>query len=119
MKLLPTLALFIALAACNPKPDSLVGTWTVDKVHVQFDEQKSTPELVRQTGEMERQNSFSIDADSLLVFKGLEETWQGRINFRNDTLFHAGTVFGVWKEGQIVTHIGSPLGEVTITYKKE
>lgn len=119
MKSLPILTLIVSLTACTPKTDSLIGTWTVDKVHVQFDESRATPELVRQTGDMERKNSFSINSDSILVFKGLEEEWRSKTNLRNDTLFLEGTAFGVWKDGRIVTRIGSPLGEVVVTYKKE
>ena len=114
------MAFGLMLCACQPDPDSLIGTWNVDKVNVQFDEQHNTPELVKQIGEMERQNTFSISADSTLVFKGLEETMEGRLSLRNDsTLFFDGTTFGTWKDGRIVTRTGSPLGEVVVTYKKE
>ena len=116
----PLLAFGLLLAACQPDPDSLIGTWNVDKVNVQFDEQHNTPELVKQIGEMERQNTFSISKDSILVFKGLEETKEGRLSLRNDdTLLIDGTVFGTWKDGRIVTCTGSPLGEVLVTYRKE
>ena len=119
-RILPFMAFGLMLCACQPDPDSLIGTWNVDKVNVQFDEQHNTPELVKQIGEMERQNTFSISADSTLVFKGLEETMEGRLSLRNDsTLFFDGTTFGTWKDGRIVTRTGSPLGEVVVTYKKE
>lgn len=114
------MAFGLMLCACQPDLDSLIGTWNVDKVNVQFDEQHNTPELVKQIGEMERQNTFSISADSTLVFKGLEETKEGQLSLRNDgTLLFDGTTFGTWKDGRIVTRTGSPLGEVVVTYKKE
>ena len=113
------LGLTLALCACTNEPDSLVGTWSVDKVNVQFDEHRGTPELVKQVGEMEKQNVISISKDSILTFKGLEESWQGRISLKNDTLLHEGTAFGIWKNHNIVTRNGSPLGEVVVTYKKE
>lgn len=114
------LCLAAMLCACQPKGDSLVGTWTVDKVNVQFDEQSSTPELVKQIGEMERQNVLTISSDSTLNFKGLEESSQGRISLKGDgTLLLDDAVFGQWKEGRIVTRTGSPLGEVVVTYKKK
>ena len=109
----------MALSACTHEADSLVGTWTVDKVNVQFDEQHNTPELVKQIGEMEKENVFSISTDSILTFKGLEESWQGRISLKNDTLLREGTAFGIWKDDRIVTRTDSPLGEVVVTYKKE
>ena len=113
------LALAVALSACTHDDNSLIGTWTVSKVNVQFDEHRSTPELVKQVGEMEKQNVISISKDSILVFKGLEEEWQGRASLKNDTLLLEGTAFGIWKNGVIVTRTDSPLGEVIVTYKKE
>lgn len=107
------------LAACTQKPESLIGTWTADKVNVQFDENRTTPELVRQIGEMEKGNSFSINADSILSFKGSEETFEGRISLSKDrTLYCNGKRFGQWKEGLIVTRANSPLGEIVVRYKK-
>ena len=112
--------LAVALAACHRNPtDSLIGTWTVDKVNVQFDERHSTPELVKQMGEMERQNVITISKDSILTFKGLDENYQGRVSLQNErTLLFEGAVFGQWKEGQIVTSVDTPIGEVVVTYKK-
>ena len=114
------LGLAVLLSACQPEADPLIGRWTVDKVNVQFDERMSTPELVKQIGEMERQNTFSINTDSTLVFKGLETTVEGKLSLVGDsTLLVNGTHFGVWKNGRIVTRTGSPLGEVVVTYRKE
>ena len=113
------LAFAMILSACTQKADSLIGIWTVSKVTVQFDEQRSTPELVKQVGEMERQNVISISKDSILTFKGLEDSWQDRICLKNDTLLREGTAFGIWKDDRIITRSGSPLGEVAVTYKKE
>ena len=113
--------LAIAFVACHRNPtDSLIGTWTVEKVNVQFDERRSTPELVKQMGEMEKQNVITINPDSTLIFKGLEESYQGRINLKGDgTLLRDGTAFGIWKDGEIVTRTDSPIGEILVTYKKE
>ena len=113
-------ALAFVLGACRQKADSLIGTWTVDKVNVHFDEQRSTPELVKQIGEMEKQNTITINNDSILVFKGLEITLEGRLDLKNNgTMLVDGVVLGQWEDGHIITRSGSPLGEVIITYKKE
>ena len=114
------LVLAVGLCACQPEEDSLIGTWAVDKVHVQFDESRVTPELVKQVGEMEKRNTFSINADSTLVFKGLDADWKGRVSLVGDsTLCREGSVFGTWKDGKIVTRTESPVGEVVIIYKKK
>lgn len=113
-------ALVIMLGSCRHEADTLVGTWTVDKVHVQFDEQRVTPELVKQVGEMERQNTFSISADSVMVFKGLDLTWEGHVCLKSDTtLLCDGREFGTWCEGRIVTQVDTPVGEVIVIYRKE
>ena len=117
-RLLFFFGLAITLCACSPKADSLIGTWTVDKVNVQFDERHNTPELVKQVGEMEKQNVISISKDSILTFKGLDIEWQDRISLKNETLLRGGAVFGFWKNGEIVTRTDSPLGEVVVTYRK-
>ena len=112
------MAFGLMLAACQ-RNDTIVGTWTVDKVNVQFDEQHSTPDLVKQIGEMEKQNVVTITKDSTLTFKGLEESSQGKISLKSDgSLLFDGAVFGIWKNGEIVTKTDSPLGEVVVTYKK-
>jgi hypothetical protein len=69
---------------------------------------------------MERQNTLNISTDSTLVFKGLEETRKGRLSLRSDgTMLVDGTPFGTWSGGRIVTHVGSPAGEVVVSYRKE
>lgn len=112
-------ALAMMLGSCNNNADSLIGTWTVGKVNVQFDEHRSTPELVRQIGEMEKLSMINISSDSVLSFKGQEEGWQGRASLRNDTLLIDGKAFGIWKNGEIVTRTNSPLGQVVVTYRKK
>lgn len=119
-QLLLLLGLIVTLCACQPKADSLVGEWVADKVNVQFDENHYTPELVKQIGEMEKQNTFTISADSVLVFNGLDNDMQGRVRMdTGGTLFLDGIVFGQWKDGQILTKTSSPLGEIVVTYRKK
>ena len=119
-RILFLLGVMALMGSCRHDADPLFGTWTVDKVNVQFDEQHSTPALVKHLGEMERQNTLSISADSTLVFKGLEETRKGRLSLRSDgTMLVDGTPFGTWSGGRIVTRVGSPAGEVVVTYRKE
>ena len=85
-----------------------------------FDEQRSTPEVVKQIGEMEKQNRFTISKDSILVFNGLETETTGRISSdKQGRLFLDGAPFGQWKDGQIVTTTASPIGEIIVVYKKD
>jgi hypothetical protein len=113
--------LAIAFVACHRNPtDSLIGTWTVEKVNVQFDERRSTPELVKQMGEMERQNVITISKDSVLTFKALDSDWQGNVCLKSShKLYCDDREIGTWSEGQIVTSSDSPIGEVVVTYRKK
>ncbi len=118
--ILSFVALVMLLAACTEEPDSIIGNWSVDKVNVQFDENRSTPELVKQIGEMEKQNLVFINTDSILVFKSLDGDLRGRLSLSSDGVMHVnGIVFGQWKEGQIITRDDSPLGEIVVVYKKK
>lgn len=113
------LSLSFLLCACHDTSDSLMGNWKADKVNIQFDENQSTPEIVKQVGEMERQNHFSINKDSILVFQGMDTEWQGRLTLsENGVLMCDGQIFGQWKESEIVTQTPSPLGEIVIVYRK-
>lgn len=112
--------LAMLLVACTSKPDTLIGDWTADKVSVQFDENHSTPELVKQVGEMEKQNRISIGNDSILVFNGLDGESRGRMTVdQQGVIYCDGQKFGIWKEGKVVTETPSPLGIITIQYKKQ
>lgn len=113
-------SLVLALCACQPKADSIIGTWEVDKVNVHFDESRSTPEMVKQIGAMEKCNEFSISEDSLLDFSGLEMGMTGRVTTdKQGNLFLEGAPFGQWKNGEIVTTTTSPLGDIVVVYKKK
>lgn len=119
--LLLLIGLALGLASCHKGASrSIIGTWLVDKVNVQFDEQRNTPELVKQIGEMEKQNIIVISADSLLTFKALDGETRGRLSLTPDgSMFVDGASFGQWKEGRIVTFSDSPLGKVVVSYRKK
>ena len=89
------------LAACSSKPDSLIGNWKADKVNVQFDENRATPELVKQIGEIEKQNRISISTDSILVFSHQDGKMQGRMTLdKQGVIMCDGQKFGLWKRGK-------------------
>ena len=114
------LSLVFSLNACTSKSDSILGDWIVDKVKVQFDESRNTPELVKQIGEMERQNRISISSDSILIFNTLDNETKGRLKLSAEgTMFCDDAVFGQWKNGEIVTKTDSPLGEIVVSYRKK
>lgn len=100
--------------------ETIFGEWVVDKVNVQFDENRNTPELVKQLGEMERQNKIVIGNDSILSFKGLDTQWQRPFQMdTRGTLFVDGVAFGQLEDGRLITTTPSPLGAIVVTYRKQ
>lgn len=107
------------MAGCTSDP-SLIGQWSVEKVNVGFDENNTTPELVRQLGEMERANRISINADSVLSFSGNGIQKEGRLTTDSQGVMRVdGQVFGLWRDGKVVTSEASPFGEIVVSYRKE
>ena len=110
--------LILLFSSCHRNDDPLFGRWTVEKVNVEFDENKSTPEMVRQYGEMERGNVLEITNDSMLTFVTGGDTLRGQCSLRGDSLYCDGSFFGMFKEGVITTEALTPLGKVRVSYKK-
>ena len=98
--------------------DALIGRWTVDRVNVEFDENKATPEMVRQYGELEKGNVIEISKDSTLIFISGGDTLQGRCSLNGSQLFFEGRTWGCLEDGFIETHMETPLGKVSLVYKK-
>ena len=111
------LLLFIA-TACHRHTDPLVGRWTVDRVNVEFDESKITPEMVRQYGEVEKGNIIEIGKDSTLLFISDGDTLKGKFSLNGAQLNVEQNPFGRFEDGKIETETVTPLGVIKITYRK-
>ena len=119
MKKCVLLLLGMALAACTSQSDPLFGTWNVSKVNLDFDERVTTPDMVKQVGDMERQNRLRIGDDSTMVFVSCGMELKGRLTLGNGgRVFCNGELFGTWADGKIVTKNMSPLGEIRVEYSK-
>src|SRR5574344_2318011 len=60
-------AALLSLEACHDA-NTVFGTWRADKVNVEFDEDKTTPDMIQQVGEMEKNNVIVIAEDSTMTF---------------------------------------------------
>lgn len=114
-----SLILLVLLCACTGKQDSLIGRWTVEKVNVEFDETKSTPEMVRQYGELEKANVIEISKDSVLTFVSDGDTLRGKCSLRETQITCNDIPFGRFENGHIETQTTTPLGRITVKYRKE
>ena len=108
----------LLLASCHRTSDPLIGRWTVEKVNVEFNENIATPQMVQMWGEIEKSNVVEISQDSVLTFISDGDTLVGRCSFRGQKLYRDGVVFGVLKGKQIITEENTPLGKVTVYYRK-
>lgn len=116
MALVLLMWLFVA-TSCH-RNDALVGRWTVDRVNVEFDENKSTPEMVRQYGELEKDNVIEISCDSTLTFISSGDTLRGRCSLHVPNLYCDGILFGQFDNGLLKTETSTPMGELVVYYKK-
>ncbi|MBP5798021.1 MAG: hypothetical protein J6W26_07090 [Bacteroidales bacterium] len=118
MKVILLAMMVLLLASCHRDNDPFIGRWTVEKVNVEFDEAKSTPELVRQYGEMEKGNLIEISNDSLMTFISDGDTLRGKCSLRGQSLYCQNVLFGQFKNGIILTETLTPIGKVKVSYKK-
>ena len=111
--------LLLLFLSCHRNDDSLMGRWTVEKVNVAFDETRTTPEMVRQFGEMEKGNIIEITKDSVLTLITDGETLMGRCSLKGTRLTCEGKPFGVYEKRKIQTETQTPLGRIVVVYRKD
>lgn len=110
--------LLVLFSSCERKAGSLIGRWEVEKVNVDFDESIATPEMVRMLGEIENGNVIEISKDSLLMFVSDGDTLRASCSLRGETLYFDGRPFARFSDGELVTEDVTPLGRVTVKYKR-
>lgn len=122
-------ALAIIITSCGGTPESkLIGTWKAKKVETDFDEQYTTPEMLRQVVEMQKETYFRIIDDSTLIIispgNTHETKWKLDPEDQSITYFFDGSPnylnkLGTFSSDKIVSESKTPLGVITIYYEKE
>jgi len=122
-------ALSILIVSCGQDMgEKLTGTWKVADVKTDFDENKVSPETLRQVVEMQKQTYFRIVNDSVLVIISNKNTHEAKWVFDDQeqtiTYFFKGSgsranVLGKYENGNIVNLSKTAFGNMTITYSKE
>ena len=110
--------LLLICIGCQRNTDTLMGNWKAEKVEVDFDERLSTPEIVKQTGIIEKENVLIIAADSTLTFISQDDTIKGNFSVKGAQILLNGKAFGLITENGIVTKEDTPFGNITIEYQK-
>lgn len=123
------MVLAIILSSCGGSPESkLVGTWKANKVETDFDEQYTTPEMLRQVVEMQKETYFRIINDSTLIIVSPGNTHETMwtLDKKDNTIAYffednpgLNNKLGTLESGIIVSETTTPLGKITIYYEKE
>jgi hypothetical protein len=119
----------VAIVSCSTKkgPD-LTGIWKVADVKVEFDEQSSTPEMLRQVAEREKQTILEIQNDSVMSIIAGNTTYKafwvldqesGIINYRFEDMGARMTELGKLIDGTIVAESETAMGKIIVTYQKD
>ena len=116
------------LASCSSPESKLIGTWKVNDVETNFDEQSVSPEMLKQVIEMQKQTYFRIMDDSTMIIISNDNTHEARWILDSDdntvTFFFEGmettlNTLGKYSDDQIVSETCTPLGKMIIFYGKE
>ena len=120
-RFLEILTIFM-LFSCS-RSSSIIGTWTVEKVTFEFNERKSTPEMIRQLGEIEKHNTLIFKNDSIvhITMAAIDADYKYQIS--NDgtvTLEPADHPIShiVLNQNVIRTETETVIGKMRVTYKK-
>ena len=106
----------------------MIGTWKAADVKIDFDEQMSSPEMLKQVAEREKQTYLNFVNDTVLNIVTGDNTYKafwvmdektGLINYRFDDAGVSMNELGHYVDKTIVASSSTPLGTITITYKKE
>ena len=121
MKRLLIISLFLLLS-CS-KSTGIIGTWTVEKISFEFDEHRSTPEMIQQLGEIEKHNTLIFKNDSIvhITMAAIDADYKYQIS--NDgtvTLEPADHPIShiVLNQNVIRTETETVIGKMRVTYKK-
>ncbi len=131
MKKIRLVGLAIALvwlASCSSPESKLIGTWKVNDVETNFDEQSVSPEMLKQVIDMQKQTYFRILNDSTMAIisndNTHEATWILNTDDNTITFFFEGmettpNKLGKYTDSKIISETNTPLGKMIIYYGKE
>lgn len=120
-------ALSSLFVSCESRRGLLSGEWKVDKVEMDFDESRVTPEMVRQIGAQEKMGYMIFNADSSLHLYDGEVVMKTRYSCGTDgSLYYESTdsarvmtYLGRYVSGKIVVERHGVLGKTRLTYIKQ
>ena len=121
MKRLLIISLFLLLS-CS-KSTGIIGTWTVEKISFEFDEHRSTPEMIQQLGEIEKHNTLIFKNDSIvhITMAVIDADYHYQLSADGTIILtpHDKLISNISLcQNLIKTETATPIGMMKITYKK-
>jgi hypothetical protein len=108
------LLLAMVLVSCKSSPESkLVGTWKVVEVETDFNENRSTPQMIQQVVDMQKQTFFKILNDSVMVIISSGTTYESKWKLNPEDQMITYT-FDDWDKGATPSKLGKYTGEQII-----
>jgi len=117
----------VLFASCSSTENKLVGVWKVKDVKTDFNVDKTTPQMLQQVAEIQKQTHFKIMNDSIMVIISNNKTYEAvwsydkdneviNYHFKDDTSTHK---LGNVVASTIVSKSTTALGTITTIYEKE
>ncbi len=116
------------LTACSNPGHQLIGTWKVSKVETNFQDTNLPKAIVKHIQNEQKQLSFKIINDSLMVLildkNAHEAKWKinpstKEIQYYFDDHKNSVNKLGKLEGNDIVTESHTPLGTLTVIFKKQ
>jgi hypothetical protein len=121
----------MVMVSCQSSPESkLIGTWKVVDVETDFDADRSTPQMIKQVVDMQKQTFFKIINDSLMVIISTGNTYESKWRFNPEDQSISYTFddwdensvpfeLGVFDGSQIISKSDMPMGKMVVHFEKE
>lgn len=117
MRRISVLLIILFFFGCS-HPDTIIGKWTVEEVTFDFDERRNTPEMIQQSGEQEMHNSLIFKNDSVVNIVMSDMNGDYLYYIDGNEIFIENMKIGALENGRIISDIKTPIGGMTVVYKR-
>ena len=126
--LIPAIIIVFFMMSCSNPGHKLVGTWKVSQVETNFKDTNLPKTIITHIKDEQKQLSFKIINDSVMVVildnNAHEATWEMDskskvISYYFNNQKNVINKLGTWEGSDIVSESITPLGKLTVIFKKQ
>lgn len=126
--LVPAVITAFFLISCSNTGRELVGTWKVSQVETNFKDSNLPKAIITHIKDEQKQLSFKIINDSVMVLILDQNTHEAKwkmdsktkvISYYFDSQKNVINKLGTWDGNDITSESNTPLGKLTVTFKKQ